>query len=255
MSDPSPRPSGLRRALVLGLLALAVVGLLVWVGPWLWEEFRDPGRIRDWLRGFGPAAPLVFVGLQILQVVVFVLPGEITQIAGGWLFGFTAGSALSLLGILVGSAIAFGLTRWLGVGFVHRIAGPEAVTKFDGLMASPKFVGSLFLFFLIPGIPKDVLCYVAGLSRVKFLPFLVLSGLARLPGIFGSSLMGKAVFEGNWLLLAGVAGAAALLFGLGWWFKDPIFRWVEAVAVDKPAPPLPPASAPETTPSRKDPTP
>jgi uncharacterized membrane protein YdjX (TVP38/TMEM64 family) len=232
MSD-TPSPSKIVPWVVAGLVLAALVWLGVWAWPWIWQVFHDPQAFRDWLKQWGPWSPAVFVALQTLQVVIFAIPGEVTQIAAGWLFGFGLGSLLSLLGIIIGSAIAFGLTRWLGAAFVHRIAGPEAVAKFDGLMASPKFIGSLFLLFLIPGIPKDILCYVAGLSRLKFFPFLAISGLARLPGIFGSSLMGKAVFERDWWLLGGVAVAALVLFGLGWLLREPIFRWVERFAVQK----------------------
>jgi len=233
MSDPSPRTSGPRAWMVPGLILLAVIGLLVWASPALWKIFSDPRVVQDWLKPWGPWAPAVFVMLQVLQVVVFVLPGEVTQIAGGWLFGFGLGSLLSLTGIALGSAIAFGLTRWHGIAFVHRIAGPHTVARFDGLMASPKFIGSLFLLFLIPGIPKDVLCYVAGLSRLKFLPFLLISSVARLPGIFGSSLMGKALFQGDWVLLLSVAAGAVVLFGLGWWFRESIFRLVAKFALEE----------------------
>jgi len=234
MSEPSPRPSH-RWTWILLLLGFAVaIGLLIWAFPGSWSVFHDPKVIEDWLLHWGPWAPVVFVVLQTLQVVVFIIPGEVTQIAGGWLFGFGLGSVLSLIGIMAGSAIAFKLTHWLGPRFVHRIAGPETIAKFDGLMASPKFIGSMFLLFVIPGIPKDVLCYVAGLSRLKFLPFLLISGVARLPGIVGSSLMGKAFFDGNWWLLLAVAGVAAVLFGLGWWFRETIFQMVERFAVDKP---------------------
>lgn len=232
MSEPTPRSSGLKAWIVPALLAAGIIALTVWAWPWLWQVFHDPASFRDWIQTFGPWSPIVFVTLQALQVVVFAIPGEVTQIAAGWLFGFGLGSLLSLAGTVVGSAVAFGLARRLGIRFVHRIAGPTAVARFDGLMASPQFIGSLFLFFLIPGIPKDILCYVAGLSRLKFLPFLVISGLARLPGIFGSSLMGKALYQGDWVLLAGVAVAALVLFGLGWWFREPIFRLVEKFAVE-----------------------
>jgi len=92
------------------------------------------------------------------------------------------------------------------------------------------------LFFLIPGVPKDILCYVAGLSRLKLIPFLWISTLARMPGIFGSSLMGKALFQNDWGLLVAVAGAALVLFFFGWWFRTPIFTLVERYAVQK-APP------------------
>lgn len=231
MSESPSRTARVLSWLMAGIVVVLLVALGWAAWPWIWEVFHDPQSFRDWLRQWGAWSPAVFLLLQALQVVVFAIPGEVTQIAAGWLFGFGLGSLLSLVGIVIGSAIAFGLTRWLGVRFVHRIAGPDTVAKFDDLMASPKFIGSLFLLFLIPGIPKDILCYVAGLSRLKFLPFLFISGLARLPGIFGSSLMGKAVFEQDWVLLGAVAGGALLLFGLGWWFREPIFAWVNRVAV------------------------
>ena len=232
MADQTP--GSIVKAWIVPLLILAIVaGLLIWAAPWLWQVLHDPKAIRDGLRQTGPWAPLIFIFLQILQVVVFILPGEVTQIAGGWLFGFVLGSLLSVAGIAIGSAIAFGLTRWLGVAFVHKIAGPETVMRFDSLMASPKFIGSLFLLFLIPGIPKDVLCYVAGLAAIKFLPFLLISTVARLPGILGSSLMGKAFFEGDWVLLLVVAGVALVLFAVGWWFRESIFAVIERFAVKK----------------------
>jgi uncharacterized membrane protein YdjX (TVP38/TMEM64 family) len=231
MSDPAPRPRRFVRW-VLAVLALAAAGsLAVWVVPSFWSSFVRPEALRDWIRSWGPWAPVAFLLVQVLQVVVFALPGEITQVAGGWLFGFAWGSVLSVAGILLGSAVAFGLARVLGVRFVHRIAGPRSVTRFDTLMASPKLVGSVFLLFLIPGIPKDIVCYVAGLSRLKFWPFLAISGIARLPGILGSSLIGKAALDQNWVLLALVAGSAALLFAIGWKFRTPIFTFLERFAV------------------------
>jgi len=232
MSESSPR--GVKVWILPGLVLIAITALLVWLSPWLWKIFSDPQVVRSVVQEWGPFAPFAFVLLQVLQVVVFALPGEVTQIAGGYLFGFGLGSVLSVVGIALGSALAFGLSRWLGISFVHRIAGPQTLARFDGLMASPRFIGSLFLFFLIPGIPKDILCYVAGLSRLKFVPFLIISSLARLPGIFGSSLMGKALFQGDWLLLTLVAGGALVLFALGWWFRDPIFALVERYAVVRP---------------------
>ena len=231
MFEPAPPAPGLQKWILPSAVVVVVIALLTWSAPHLWSVFGDPLSIRQAVQDWGPLAPLGFIALQTAQVVIFALPGEVSQVAGGYLFGFVFGSLLSLIGVALGSAIAFWLTRRLGVRFVHRIAGPRTVAKFDRLMASPKFIGSLFLLFLIPGIPKDILCYVAGLSRLKFLPFLGLSLIARTPGIFGSSLIGKALFQGDWWLLAMVAGAAVMLFAAGWWFRDAIFRWVERFAV------------------------
>ena len=226
MSDSDRNP--LKTSWVLLIMtALLLISLAAFTAPFWWPVFEDPQIVRSWLTSLGVWAPAVYVLLQALQIVVFVIPGEVTQIAAGWAFGFGWGSALSVIGAVIGSAAAFGLARLFGVGLVHRLAGVAAVAKFDRLMESPRFIGSIFLLFLIPGVPKDILCYVAGLSSLKFLPFIILSTVARLPGIFGSSLMGKALFQGDWPLLAGVAGAALVLFGVGWWFREGIFRLIE----------------------------
>lgn len=212
------------------LIVVTVVAIAALAAPYWWPLFQDPQKLRDWLKAAGVWSPVVFVFLQALQVVIFAIPGEVTQIAAGWVFGFAWGSVLAVIGTVIGSSAAFALARRFGLPLVHRLAGPEAVAKFDGLMESPRFIGSLFLLFLIPGIPKDILCYVAGLSSLKFIPYLVISTVARLPGILGSSLMGKALFEGDWWLLVAVAGGALVLFGVGWLFRTAIFGFIERFA-------------------------
>ena len=212
------------------MIAVLVVALAAFAAPFWWPYIQDPQRLRDALTAAGVWSPVIFVFLQALQVVVFAIPGEVTQIAAGWVFGFTWGSVLAVIGAVMGSAVAFALARRFGLPLVHRLAGPGTVAKFDGLMESPRFIGSLFLLFLIPGIPKDILCYVAGLSSLKFVPFLIISTIARLPGILGSSLMGKALFQGDWWLLAAIAGAALVLFGIGWLFREAIFSFIERFA-------------------------
>jgi len=225
------------KTVLLTLVVVTVVGGLLWFwGPSLWNLFSNPQHLRSWVELWGPGAPLAYIGLQVLQVVIFALPGEVVQIAGGWLFGFWAGSLWSILGIALGSTAAFGLARFLGTSFVRRIAGHHALVRFEGMMAAPQFVGTLFFLFLIPGIPKDILCYVAGLSRVRYLAFLSLSSIARVPGILGSSLMGKALYQGEWLLLAVASAVILLLFGIGWCLREPVFQWISRFAVVPPEP-------------------
>ncbi len=231
---PEDSRKAVPRSVIVGIAAIIVLmaGSLV-AAPYWWPLLEDPQKLRDWLTGLGIWAPVIYVFLQALQIVIFVLPGEITQIAAGWVFGFGWGSALSVIGAVVGSSVAFGLARRFGPPLVHGLAGAATVARFDKLMQSPRFIGSLFLLLLIPGIPKDILCYVAGLSALKFWPFIVIGTLARLPGILGSSLMGKALFQGDWGLLALVAGGALVLFGVGWFFREAIFRLIENVTTTK----------------------
>ncbi len=197
----------------------------------LWDFFKDPVNIQNWVLEWGVLAPLVFVGLQILQVVVFVIPGEVTQIAGGYLFGFGMGTVYNILGNIIGSIIAFGLARSLGLGFVHAIAGPEQVKKFDHLMHSPKLIGVFFLLFLIPGLPKDILCYLGGISSVKFPAFIVVSSIARVPGIVGSGLIGKAFAERDLTMLIFVLAMIGIFIGLSILFRERLLRLIEHYAV------------------------
>ncbi|HEY9593010.1 MAG TPA: TVP38/TMEM64 family protein, partial [Spirochaetia bacterium] len=88
------------------LIAALVVPVIVWHGE-LWRIFASGQRLREWIAGWGAWAPLIFVGIQIVQVVIFAIPGEVTQIAGGYLFGGWLGLLLSVAGITIGSTLAF----------------------------------------------------------------------------------------------------------------------------------------------------
>ncbi len=182
------------------------------------------------MESFGIWAPVYFVGLQIIQVVIFVIPGEIVQVAGGYLFGVVWGSTLSLIGIAVGALIDFGVARALGRRFVVDLFGPLRLEKIDGLLNSPKGLGALFLLFLIPGLPKDSLCFVGGLSRIRLLPFLAISMSARLPGIIGSVVMGDALSAGRRVLFIVIAVVASILFILGILFKDRVHALIGRIS-------------------------
>jgi uncharacterized membrane protein YdjX (TVP38/TMEM64 family) len=178
----------------------------------------------------GPWGPVVFVALQILQVFIFVLPGEIAQIAGGYLFGLVEGTLLSLVGISLGSLLNFTLAQVLGKPFVNRLFGKEKLGKFEAILTSSRMETAFFLLFLIPGIPKDILCYVAGLSTMKFPGFLGVSMLGRLPGIVGSTAIGQAAGQGNRTAVIVISLVAALLFILGMRFHERIHGAIYAIS-------------------------
>ena len=208
------------------LLFVVLIALILVFRKSLWQIFSSPEQLRDWVTGLGVAAPLVFIGLQILQVVVFVIPGEVPQIAAGYLFGFWTGILLSVTGIAIGSAVNFWLARWLGVPFVQRLFKRESIDKVNAIAESSHARIGFFLLFLIPGIPKDILCYVAGLSPMGFFYFMAISGLGRLPGIVGSTLMGTAAAEKRWVLFIVLTAAAVALFLIGFFLKDRIHKMI-----------------------------
>ena len=227
------KTTGLRRALaIIGfplLIAAVIVPVFIWHKE-LWDLFSSRHELRAWIQGWGVWAPLVFIGIQALQVIVFIIPGEVAQILGGYLFGAWKGTLLSVLGILIGSAVDFGLARALGRPFVAALVPPERLESMEKLLSTRSARIIFFLLFLIPGIPKDILCYVAGLTPIGFLFFIAASTLGRLPGIPGSSMIGSAAASDRWVLMGIISAAALLLFGAGFILRPRIQKWVERIA-------------------------
>jgi len=215
------------------LVAALVVPVIVWHAE-LWKIFGSVRRIRTWIEGWGAVAPLVFMGVQAIQVIVFAIPGEVVQIAGGYLFGGWVGILLSLSGILLGSTVALFLSRWLGRQFVAAVVPRAQLERMEKLLESRSSQIVFFLLFLIPGVPKDILCYLAGLTPMSLLFFLGISTLGRLPGIVGSSIIGGAARSSRWVALAMLSVAAILLFAAGLIFRPRLQALIEKVAQKKP---------------------
>jgi len=179
--------------------------------------YSSPYALRAYMEGWGIYGPVLFMGLQILQVIVFIIPGEVTQFAGGYFFGFWYGLLYSLVGITLGSAFNFFVARVLGKPFILRIFGKERVERFVQLMESTQAKGVVLVLFILPGFPKDFLSYVVGLTRYGFPYFLLVSTLGRLPGLLLSSYLGDAAALQAWKEAIVALGIGALLFALGMW--------------------------------------
>jgi uncharacterized membrane protein YdjX (TVP38/TMEM64 family) len=222
-----------RRALALAgfplLLAAITVPVVVWRRE-LWQLFSSTEGLRGWVASTGPLAPLVFAAVQALQVVVFVIPGEVPQIAGGYLFGPWLGSLLSVCGIVAGSTLDFFVARLAGMPFVRTLFPGDRVDRIGRLLGTRGARIAFFLLFLIPGIPKDILCYVAGLSPLSFPFFLGASTLGRLPGIVGSAFIGEAAAARRWPLVVGLGAGAVALFIAGWLLRGRIEGWIGRLA-------------------------
>lgn len=218
------------KPIALAAFPLFVIAALavVWIfrDP-IYSVFATPERLRDWVAAWGYVAPLVFIGVQFTQVVLFVIPGEVAQIAGGYVFGVWLGVLYSVIGILLGSVFNFYLARLLGVPFVEGVFGKQRLAKFDAMLTSRRATVAFFLLFLIPGIPKDALCYVAGLSTLPFPAFLLVSTIGRLPGIIGSSALGGAAAAKSWVVVGSILVAAIILFVIGLVYRDQLQVWVE----------------------------
>src|SRR2546426_2384825 len=160
--------------------------------------YVDKRFLKHTLREWGVLAPVIFIGLQALQVIIAPIPGELTGILGGYLFGQWVGLLYSTIGLTLGSVAAFAVGRWLGARYVQRLVSPEIWHKM-GFIVEAEGAILCFIVFLIPGLPKDMICYLFGLSPMPFWVFAVVSTLGRIPGTWVLSAQGARTASGDYL--------------------------------------------------------
>jgi len=202
------------RTVLLAVLVIAIGGALwYWHEP-LWTLFGDQERIREWVAGFGPWGPLVSIALNVAQVLLAPIPGQFVGLANGYLYSVWLGTLYSMVGLLLGTALAMALGRWFGRPLVERLVNPAKLAHWDRL-ASRQGPPFFFLVFLFPFVPDDVACFLIGLSPLAIPRMVVLAMLGRLPGVFVSCWMGIYAAELPWWAWIPLGGGAA---GLTWAF-------------------------------------
>jgi len=165
------------------------------------------------LDSLGPLSFIGFILLQAAQVVAAPIPGEVTGLLGGFLYGPFLGVLLSTIGLTLGSFIAFVLARTFGRPFVERFVDKNTMKRFDYLLHH-KGAFLVFLLFLIPGFPKDYLCYILGLGHLTVAEFLVIGGTGRLFGTILLTLGGDYIRHhqyGRFSILVGIAIIVVLI--------------------------------------------
>ena len=216
--------------------ALFLVLIVILIPLWVFlthkdflMQFESIEQVENFIAGYGHLSGLVYVIFQIIQVVIFVIPGEVMQVAAGYLFGHFWGLIYAIVGCFIGEAIAFGLARTLGRGFVHLFMSKEQFEKYSERMNSNKGYTICFILYLVPGIPKDILCYVAGASEIRFLPFLIISMVGRLPGLVGSIVVGSLVDSGQYVAAGIILVIALILALIGFICRDKMTAFIDRI--------------------------
>ena len=197
------------------VLLIIVIGLPLYVYFFhkdLLSEFRTFDEAVAFLRQYKNLSVPVYLLAEFLQIMISVLPGQVFQFAAGYLFGFLPGLFYTLVGALIGTVIVFYLARLLGTDAVHLMLGKERTERYVSLLNSKKAYIITFLLYLIPGFPKDTLCYIAGVSEIKVQPFLFLSIAGRMPAMAASIVFGSMYMKHDYIGMAVVAAAVAVIF-------------------------------------------
>ena len=199
----------------LGLFLVLFVLVAWYAGRPLVAFASEPERFQQWVDSQGLLAPVLFMGMVILQVVVAVIPGEPLEIAAGYAFGALEGTVLCVLGTLIGGVLVFLLVRRFGAQAVEVFFDLEKFRSLRFFQDRRRLTFWVFLVFFLPGTPKDVLCYFVGLTDMRLRTWILVSAVARIPSIITSTVGGSALGMGEYAFAAIAFLAALAISGLG----------------------------------------
>lgn len=201
--------------------------------PVITEIINDSDQFREIIRSYGYGGVLVFILIQVLQIVIPVIPGEVVQIAAGYIFGTWLGTLYLVIGAVLGSTITFYAARFLGYPLVRAFASADRLERLSGVVKSSKSDLVIFFLFLLPGLPKDLLTYVGGVTPIHGPRFLLLTLVARMPALFASVIVGSNLHQGDYGLVLGVSVIATILFTVGFVYRERILMMIQSRKPDQ----------------------
>jgi uncharacterized membrane protein YdjX (TVP38/TMEM64 family) len=209
-SRPATWPLGLRVLIVI-LIAVALIAPLVLFRAQLGAAFANREEVVTEVRNAGAWGPLIVIVLAIAQTVIAPIPGQIVSFVSGYIYGLGPGLLYAWIGQVLGTAVAMSLARYAGRPIVERLVNPATLDRLDRI-ARGQGIGFFALVFLVPGLPDDIMCFVAGLTPLPLRVLIALSAVLRLPGMLGSVWLGAYAESLPWpvWVVGGVLGVILL---------------------------------------------
>jgi uncharacterized membrane protein YdjX (TVP38/TMEM64 family) len=207
---------------IFGFVVAGIIYLLFPLG--LVKFFTDRQYLLHFIGEHRFYAVFIFIGLQVLQVVAAPVPGEVTGFVGGIFFGSFWGVVFSTIGLTLGSWLAFGLARLAGRPLVEKVVSPETIKRYDYVMKH-KGLFLAFLMFLIPGFPKDYMCYLLGLGHMGQRDFLIVSTSGRLLGTVLLTIEGSFFRQKRYGALFTVMSISIAIILVVMIYRETIERW------------------------------
>lgn len=188
-------------AIVTAILVVAFLAALTWfVGRPLINFVSEPEMFRDWVNSYGIVGILIFVGINMVQVFLAVIPGGPFEIAAGYAFGVVEGALICDFAMSLASLIIFLIVKKFGMRFVEIFADREKIEELSFLKSTSKSKIFIFAFYLIPGLPKDLMCYAVGLTEISIPFFIMVNVVGRFPAIILSTISGSAINSQKYLV-------------------------------------------------------
>lgn len=203
------------RYLILALSIAVMAGLTIALWKPLINFAENPESLALWIENAGIWGPIVFMLLNTLQVLLAIIPGGPFEVAAGALFGPWIGTLMCDVAMTAGGMITFMFVRKFGMKFIELFTTREKIESVKFLHSNEKSTSLLFLFFLLPGTPKDLMCYVVGLTDIKWTTWLIINLVGRFPAILLSALGGSALGEQKYGIFIAAFAIIIVLYFVG----------------------------------------
>ena len=211
-------------ALSLVLFAIVILLLTFFITKILAPYLRSTEELRTFLDSYGWKGYLVLMGLQCLQVVVALIPGEVVELGAGYAYGALEGTFICLIGVAISSSLIFLLVKKVGVSLVETLISREKLLQLRFINSERKLNRVVFLLFFIPGTPKDVLTYFVGLTHMRLPEFLLISLTARIPSVVSSTICGQMLGDKNFQMAGIVYAITGALSILGYYLYKRVLQ-------------------------------
>jgi len=212
---------------VIFLPVLLILGAYLFFHHDLYFFLADPKKAIEFINSFHPYDDLVFIALQIFQVLIAgVLPAELTGFVGGYLYGPVLGTIYSTIGLSIGSWLAFLLARIYGLPLVRRVVKASVMERYDHFMEQ-RGPSISFILFLLPGFPKAALCYIIGLSPMRIWTFMAVSTSGRLFGTILLTVSGSSVRNNQGVVLLAILVIVGTIFLLAYFYRERLTKMAE----------------------------
>ena len=204
--------------MLIVVATIVVVALVIYFWPYI-SKLQDEAyqeEFHNWVKSFGPWGVIVLLLTQVLQIIVFFIPGELIELSCGLLYGVIGGYLVCTAGQILAILFVYFLYKLFGNKLILKMVDKETIEKMEKNTTRAEVV--LFFSLLIPGIPKDVFNFVAPYCKIPMWKFIVISLIARFPSVFSSILVGAAIIEGNFnislivLVISGIIGILGIIF-------------------------------------------
>ncbi len=193
--DDKNDPQYQKRRKIFAIISVIAFAAVIVLLSWLFVEVFAPymkssEEFRAFLEAYGWRGRLILFGLQCVQVIIALIPGEVIELGAGYAYGAFEGTIICMAGVALSSALIFWMTKKFGTPLVELFISREKINELRFINSEKKLKRLIFLLFFIPGTPKDVLTYFVGLTNIRLSQFLIISIVARVPSLLSSTLCG-----------------------------------------------------------------